>query len=60
MSFVFKPANRNVSDDELLEDLRKVAVSLGVSSMSREEYASKGKFSDGTLRKRFGGWNTRL
>jgi hypothetical protein len=60
MPFVFKPANRNVSDDELLEDLRKVAAALGATSMSRDEYASKGKFSHGTLRKRFGGWNKAL
>jgi hypothetical protein len=56
MKFELKPANRKVSDEELLDDLRKVALNFG-GSVTQKEYDEHGRFSFGTLRDRFGGWN---
>jgi predicted restriction endonuclease len=59
MEFRLEPANRNVTDEELLDDLRSVVLLAG-KSLTREEYDAAGKFNSATLRKRFGGWNKAL
>jgi len=60
MKYELTPLNRNVPDEELLSDLKKVAKKLGKESLPRAEYDKHGRFSEGTLRKRFGGWLTAL
>lgn len=49
-----------VSDEELLADLRRVAESLGASTVSMPKYRELGKFDDSNLAKRFGTWNSAL
>ncbi len=56
MKFELKPNNRDVSDQELIDDLRKVVKASGKLTITRDEYNELGRFSEGTLRKRFGGW----
>lgn len=56
MKFVLKPDNRNSPDEELLNDLISVAQKLDNKFITREEYDKHGRYSEGTLRKRFGGW----
>lgn len=56
MKFELKPYNRNVTDDELISDLRRVVTESGKETLSRIQYNKNGKYSEGTLRKRFGGW----
>jgi hypothetical protein len=56
MKFKLKPDNRNSPDEELINDLIKVAKELGKKAITRNEYNKHGRFSEGTLRKRFGGW----
>lgn len=56
MKFELKPNNRDSSDQDLLNDLREVANKLGVKAISRTEYDKHGRYSEGTIRKRFGGW----
>jgi hypothetical protein len=56
MKFELKVNNRNVSDQDLLDDLKKVAEELGKTTITRDEYDEKGRFNSGTLRKRLGGW----
>ncbi len=56
MRFELEPDNRNVSDETLLSDLKKVASRLGKNSVTIDEYNSNGRFNTQTLARRFGGW----
>jgi 5-methylcytosine-specific restriction endonuclease McrA len=56
MKFELKPDNRNASDEDLIKDVINVAKSLSKDTITRNEYDEKGRYSEGTLRKRFGGW----
>jgi len=60
MKFQLKPDNRNASDEELLEDLSRVAKQLGLASIKTREYNKVGRFSSGTITKRFDTWNVAL
>src|SRR3989338_7719468 len=55
MKFELKPDNRNSSDNDLIQDIIKVANKLGKRTISRNEYDTYGRYSEGTIRKRFGG-----
>jgi len=44
MKFELEPYHRNVSDEELLEDLRRVAEEIGKRSVTKDEYNEKGHF----------------
>lgn len=48
------------SNDELLEDLRRVAAEAGQPNLTRSSYGQFGKFSTTLLQARFGGWNKAL
>jgi len=48
-----------VSDDDLLDDLNRVAKKLGKAPTVRE-YISHGNYTNGTIRRRFDGWNNAL
>lgn len=56
MKFELNEYHRNVSDQDLIADLERVARELKKEAISRNEYNERGKYSEGTLRKRFGGW----
>jgi len=57
MKFQLKPDNRNSSDQDLINDLLSVAKKLGKEkTITRNGYDKHGRYSEGTLRKRFGGW----
>ena len=57
MEFVLNEYHRNVSDEELLKDIVRVANSLGKESITRKEYLDNGgKFHSSTIERRFGGW----
>ena len=57
MDFVLTEYHRNVPDEELLEDIKKVAMQLGETSITQKEYKNAGgKFSRDTITRRFGGW----
>jgi 5-methylcytosine-specific restriction endonuclease McrA len=60
MKFALAPDNRNVNDEVLLQDLRRVAQELGRDYVSRDEYDRMGRFHSATLRNRFGNWNVSL
>ncbi|HEY3876528.1 MAG TPA: hypothetical protein VGM92_13715, partial [Candidatus Kapabacteria bacterium] len=47
------------SDEELLADLRKVALAFG-ENFSRSIYDENGKFASAIFRNRFGGWGQTL
>jgi hypothetical protein len=46
-----------VSDEELIADLRRVAQTLGATTLTREHYSQLGKYAAITQQKRFGSWN---
>lgn len=50
----------NIPDDTLLEELRRVARSLGKQSVTRSDFDKYGRVHHATVRKRFGGWNKAL
>lgn len=57
MEFKLNDYHRNVSNEELLEDIKKVARQLGKSGITKAEYKNaSGKYSTSTFEKRFDGW----
>ena len=57
MECVLNEYHRNTPDEELIEDVKRVADLLKKESLSCKDYSSHGRFSYGTLRNRFGSWN---
>jgi len=57
MKFELNTYHRNTPDQELLDDLKKVAAHLNKDKIRRDEYTEYGIFNAGTLEKRFGTWN---
>ena len=60
MEYTLLPNHRNVSDEELIADLIAVSRKIGENKITRNEYNREGKYSEGTLRKRFGSWGKAL
>jgi hypothetical protein len=56
MKFELKPHNRNVPDNELIADLKRVAAKLGKSSVTRNECDEHGRFNSETIKRRFDSW----
>jgi len=55
-----KPHYRNIPDEALLEDLRRVARLVGKPTLTLSEYAKHGRYCDVTVRNRFGSWKDAL
>jgi hypothetical protein len=55
IDFVLKPYNRNTSEDELIADLKQIAITLN-KSPTIEEYNELGSYHSSTISRRFGGW----
>lgn len=61
MKYELKDFNRNIPDNELLEDIKLVASKFAKKSVSSREYNDAGgKFAANTIIERFGGWNNAL
>nr|WP_316621057.1 HNH endonuclease [uncultured Ruminococcus sp.] len=60
MEFNLNDYHRNITDEELLDDIRRVAEQLNKASLTRDEYLSNGKYHWSTIANRFGGWNASL
>ena len=60
MEFKLNEYHRDVSDEELLEDLRRVAELLKTDCFSRSEYQKHGKYGSSTITRRFGSWNNAI
>ena len=56
MKFELEEYHRNITDDELVADLKRVATELNKNSISHDQYEEQGKFSRRTFVKRFGSW----
>lgn len=61
MNYQLKDFNRNIPDQELLDDLKRVAEKIGVNKLSSREYDNNGaKYTSGTICTRFKSWNKAL
>ena len=56
MKFELETYNRNTSDEELLDDIRRVAQELNQDKVTIDQYNERGKFHSTTLTRRFGNW----
>ena len=55
MGFIYIPTG-HVTDQQLLDDLKRVADKLDADYVTTEEYDAQGNHSSKTLRDRFNGW----
>ncbi len=60
MEFEYQEHNRKATDDELIDDVRRVAKEHSLSSLSMHEYNTWGNFDNSTIIRRFGTWNQAL
>lgn len=56
MRFELDPHNRNIPDEELLGELRRVALLLGRQSVTIDQFNEHARFHSTTLSRRFGTW----
>ena len=56
MKFEVKKVNRNIPNEELLADVKNIASTYGLITMSQDIYVQYGKFHPTTLIRRFGSW----
>ena len=56
MKFELEEFHRNVSEEEMIADLKRVASLLGKVSVTQEEYNKYGKYHCTTLRNKIGSW----
>ena len=60
MKFELKTYNRNVSDDDIVNDIKNVARILGKKSFTMASYKKYGAYDPSLLRKRYGTWKNAL
>lgn len=60
MDFVLNEYHRNVSDEELINDILRVAKLCDTNTLSRSTYEKHGKYGGTTISKRFGSWNNAM
>lgn len=61
MNYQLKDFNRNILNQELLDDLKRVAQIIGVDKLSSRDYDNNGgKYTSGTICTRFESWNKAL
>lgn len=56
MRFELNDYNRNIPDEDLIKDVKRVARLLNKESVTIDEYDKNGKFYHTTLSRRFGRW----
>lgn len=60
MKFELKLRKRNISANELISDLQKVAKEVGQDTITAAVYAERGSFGVNTMLRHFGSWNEAL
>lgn len=60
MEFIINEYHRDIPDEDLLEDIRRVADIYSTDALSRSEYNKYGKFGSSTISRRFGSWNNAI
>ena len=56
MKFEIKKVNRNITNEELLADVKNIASNYEFTTMSQDVYVQYGKFHPSTFLRRFGSW----
>lgn len=56
MRFELEPHHRDIPDQELINDLARVANDINASTVTIDTYNEKGRFHSTTLTRRFGSW----
>ena len=57
MEFELNEYHRNIPNEELLADIKRVATSLDKNPLTQKDYKKQGKYGTNTIRRRFGSWN---
>jgi len=60
MKFKLKTHRFRITDEELLNDLRRIAKLNGKNTVTRDEYSLSGNYSYSAVSTRFSNWNTAL
>ena len=60
VEFKLNKYHRNISDQELLNDIKRVSGFLDTNILSRDAYNKYGKYSRTTIERRFGSWKKAL
>jgi len=60
MKYELEQFHRDIPDEELLADLRRIAHELGRNQVTFRAYNERGRFSASTLAEHFGSWNAAL
>jgi hypothetical protein len=60
MKFIPEIFNRNISDDELIADIRRAAKRMRGKLLTLRQYGRLGKYAKNTVINRFGSWNDAL
>ncbi len=60
MEFKLNFRNNKGTDQELLDDIKRVASQLGLPSLTTKDYDENGKYASSTISKRFRNWNNAL
>lgn len=60
MKFQLESHHRNIPDQELIDDLIRVAKELGQDKVTIDQYNDRGHFHNTTFNRRFGSWFTAL
>ena len=56
MDFQLKKYNRNISNEEMIEDIKRVAILLNKNRITIDEYNENGKYHSTSLTNRFDNW----
>lgn len=57
MSFEFEDTKPNITNEDLLADLRRIAASSGSNLLTQQAYRRAGRYSTTVIKTRFGRWN---
>lgn len=60
MKFELELFHRNITDEELLKDLKRVSFELGKNSITVKEYDENGIYHSSSAKRHFGSWNKAL
>lgn len=56
MQYILNQYNRNISDEDLLQDMSDVAKQLNKETITMEEYNKLDKYHSSTITRRLGSW----
>ena len=60
MKYQIHKVHRNSADEDILQDIRRVATIIGKPKLTRDEYKEYGEYGTTTIRRHFGSWDDAL